>query len=73
VSHMPDEITLHTDRLLLRRWRPDDRAPFAAINADPRVMEWFQGPLTAAPPLVRHVLYRISKAAFHARDRVDPR
>lgn len=32
---------LTTDRLILRRWRPEDRAPFAAMNADPRVMEFF--------------------------------
>jgi RimJ/RimL family protein N-acetyltransferase len=30
-----------TARLRLRRWRPEDRAPFAALNADPRVMEHF--------------------------------
>lgn len=48
MSPMPDEITLHTERLLLRPWRPEDRAPFTALNADPLVMEWFQGPLTAA-------------------------
>ena len=29
---------LTTDRLILRRWRPEDRAPFAAMNADPEVM-----------------------------------
>ena len=39
-----DEIT--TERLLLRRWRPEDREPFAAMNADPRVMEHFPAPLT---------------------------
>jgi ribosomal-protein-alanine N-acetyltransferase len=33
--------TLTTGRLLLRPWRDDDRAPFAALNADPRVMEFF--------------------------------
>jgi RimJ/RimL family protein N-acetyltransferase len=32
---------LRTHRLLLRPWRPEDRAPFAQINADPRVMEFF--------------------------------
>lgn len=37
---------LRTDRLLLRRWRDDDRAPFAALNADPVVMEHFPAPLT---------------------------
>jgi RimJ/RimL family protein N-acetyltransferase len=37
---------LRTERLLLRRWRPDDRAPFAALNADPRVMEHFPAMLS---------------------------
>lgn len=32
---------LRTDRLVLRRWRPDDVEPFAAMNADPRVTEFF--------------------------------
>ena len=32
---------LETERLLLRRWREEDREPFAAINADPLVMEHF--------------------------------
>jgi RimJ/RimL family protein N-acetyltransferase len=32
---------LQTERLLLRRWRAEDRLPFAAMNADPRVMEHF--------------------------------
>ena len=31
---------LRTDRLLLRRWRPEDREPFAKMNADPRVVEF---------------------------------
>jgi RimJ/RimL family protein N-acetyltransferase len=30
---------LRTERLVLREWRPEDREPFAALNADPRVME----------------------------------
>ena len=42
-----DGVTeLRTDRLLLRRWREEDRAPFAALNADPVVMEHFPAPLT---------------------------
>ncbi|MBZ6472767.1 GNAT family N-acetyltransferase [Streptomyces griseocarneus] len=32
--------TLRTPRLTLRRWREDDVAPMAAINADPEVMRW---------------------------------
>ncbi|HET9852760.1 MAG TPA: GNAT family N-acetyltransferase [Candidatus Limnocylindrales bacterium] len=31
---------LRTPRLLLRGWRPEDRAPFAALNADSRVTEF---------------------------------
>jgi RimJ/RimL family protein N-acetyltransferase len=37
---------LRTDRLLLRTWRPEDREPFARMNADPEVMEYFVSPLT---------------------------
>jgi RimJ/RimL family protein N-acetyltransferase len=37
---------LRTPRLVLRRWREEDLAPFAAMNADPRVMEFFPAPLT---------------------------
>jgi ribosomal-protein-alanine N-acetyltransferase len=37
---------LATQRLLLRRWRDADRAPFAAMNADPAVMEEFPACLT---------------------------
>jgi RimJ/RimL family protein N-acetyltransferase len=35
-----------TDRLLLRRWRDSDREPFARLNADPCVMEFFPRPLS---------------------------
>jgi RimJ/RimL family protein N-acetyltransferase len=37
---------LRTDRLLLRRWRLEDREPLARMNADPRVMEFFPQVLT---------------------------
>lgn len=37
---------LCTARLLLRRWRTADRAPFAALNADPEVMRYFPAPLS---------------------------
>jgi RimJ/RimL family protein N-acetyltransferase len=39
-------VALRTERLLLRGWSPEDRDPFAALNADPRVME-FIGPAMA--------------------------
>ncbi|HET7475280.1 MAG TPA: GNAT family N-acetyltransferase [Dermatophilaceae bacterium] len=37
---------LLTERLLLRRWRPADLEPFAAMNADPEVMRYFPSTLT---------------------------
>jgi ribosomal-protein-alanine N-acetyltransferase len=40
--------TLRTDRLVLRGWREPDREPYAAMNADPRVMEHFPGTMTRA-------------------------
>jgi RimJ/RimL family protein N-acetyltransferase len=39
----PAGATLSTPRLLLRPWRDADRQPFAALNADPEVMEHFPG------------------------------
>jgi len=36
---------LRTLRLLLRRWRREDRAPYAALNADPEVMRFFPATL----------------------------
>jgi RimJ/RimL family protein N-acetyltransferase len=44
---MPSTQQLRTDRLVLRRWRDEDRAPFAAMNADPEVMEHFPATLTS--------------------------
>jgi RimJ/RimL family protein N-acetyltransferase len=43
---MTDPVELRTDRLLLRDWRDDDLDPFADLNADPVVMEYFRAPLT---------------------------
>lgn len=37
---------LRTKRLLLRTWRPSDLAPWAALNADPKVRRYFPGVLT---------------------------
>lgn len=36
-------IGIDTPRLQLRRWRRSDRVPFAALNADPVVMEFSPG------------------------------
>jgi RimJ/RimL family protein N-acetyltransferase len=43
---MSTPIEFETSRLLLRQWRPADREPFAALNADPVVMAHFPAPLT---------------------------
>jgi ribosomal-protein-alanine N-acetyltransferase len=44
---MPD-VQLRTERLVLRPWRDEDVEPFAAMNADPRVMEFFPNTNTHA-------------------------
>ena len=41
-------MQIRTARLLMRPWRDEDRAPFAAMNADPVVMEHFPEPTTPA-------------------------
>ena len=38
---MAEVIEIRTRRLLLRQWRESDREPFALLNADPDVMEFF--------------------------------
>jgi len=40
--------TLRSPRLILRPWRDEDVVPFAKMNADPAVMEFFPAPLSAA-------------------------
>ncbi|MFN4174490.1 MAG: GNAT family N-acetyltransferase, partial [Parachlamydiaceae bacterium] len=34
-------VAIKTSRLILRQWQDSDLAPFAALNADPRVREFF--------------------------------
>lgn len=41
-------MVLRGERVLLRGWRAADLGPFAALNADPRVMEHYPAPLTRA-------------------------
>jgi RimJ/RimL family protein N-acetyltransferase len=45
---MTPPAKLETDRLLLRQWRDSDLAPYAALNADAIVMEFFPRPLDRA-------------------------
>lgn len=46
VVHSPAER--FTVRLHLRPWRESDRAPFAALNADPEVMAYFPSTMSRA-------------------------
>ncbi len=39
---------IRTARIVLRRWRPEDRPLFAALCADPEVMEHFPSTLSAS-------------------------
>ena len=45
---MASIIELETSRLRMRQWREFDRAPFAAMNAGPAVMEFFASPPSPA-------------------------
>ena len=38
---MENILEVETERLMLRQWRKSDYEPLAAMNADPRVMEFF--------------------------------
>ncbi len=51
---------LTTERLLLRRWRASDKAPFAALNADPEVMRHF--PASLAPRASDELADRLATA-----------
>lgn len=42
------DVLHETTRLALRRWRPEDRAPMAALNGDAEAMRFFPSTLTAA-------------------------
>jgi RimJ/RimL family protein N-acetyltransferase len=45
---MPLTIEIETPRLRMRQWRESDREPFAAMNADPAVVEFFASPPSRA-------------------------
>ncbi|MDX6433046.1 MAG: hypothetical protein QOE54_5412 [Streptosporangiaceae bacterium] len=57
---------LRTERLVLRRWRYTDREPFAAMNADPEVMEHFPAALTSdeSDALIDRIETRIDQRGF---------
>lgn len=57
---------LRTERLIMRRWRDADRAPFAAMNADPDVMRYFPAPLdrAASDAFVDRIEERFDRQGF---------
>jgi len=55
-------MPITTARLILRPWLDSDRAPFAAMNADPEVMRHFESTLTANQTDAAIARYRQSQA-----------
>jgi RimJ/RimL family protein N-acetyltransferase len=80
-----DPLTMaprNTDRLVLRRWRVEDREPFAAINADPEVMRFIGTGVILGPALSDELITRFEREwdtrgfglwALSARDDPDER
>lgn len=68
-------IAVQTERVNLRQWRAEDKPLFAAINADPKVMEYFPSTLSRAQSdaLVDRVSNDINLSGwgFWAAERVD--
>jgi RimJ/RimL family protein N-acetyltransferase len=61
---MASIIELETARLKMRQWRDSDRAPFAAMNEDPMVMEFFAAP---SPPAASDASIDAWQAQFAAQ------
>jgi len=57
---------ISTDRLLMRRWRDEDREPFAALNGDPGTMRYFPGTLdrAASDALIEIIESRFDKLGY---------
>lgn len=57
VGRITSLIELATPRLLLRRWKPEDRDDFARLNGDARVMRYFPALLerTASDAMVERI------------------
>lgn len=58
--------SVRTNRLCIRTWRDEDLAPFAAMNADPEVMEFFPSVLTRdeSDALAANIRGKIEKHGF---------
>jgi RimJ/RimL family protein N-acetyltransferase len=64
MTEIPRELP--TTRLRLRRWRAADAEPFAAMNADPQVMEYFPKRLTReeSDSLIARIEQRFERSGF---------
>lgn len=62
----PKPIELRTERLWLRQWTEADHDAFAALNADPKVMEFFPAPLerTVSDELAKRSRSRIEERGW---------
>jgi RimJ/RimL family protein N-acetyltransferase len=58
--------SIRTDRLLMRRWRDSDRAPFAALNGDPDTLRFFPESLdrTASDAFVDRIEARFDQQGY---------
>ena len=58
--------TIRTERLLMRRWREDDRDPFAALNGDQETMRYLLGTMDRAESdaLVDRIESRFSEQGY---------
>jgi RimJ/RimL family protein N-acetyltransferase len=58
--------TIHTDRLIMRRWLDSDLEPFAAMNADPETMRFFPATLdrAASDAMVERIEQRFEQQGY---------
>jgi RimJ/RimL family protein N-acetyltransferase len=57
---------LETERLIMRRWRESDWAPFADLNADPETMRYFPNTLdrAASDAMIETIEARFERQGF---------
>lgn len=63
---MSELIELQTQRLILRRWREDDLAAFATMNANPEVMRYFPACMSIdeSDALARRIIQHFADHGF---------